>query len=111
MNKQEIEKAIELLKWVMEEPNHRMISDRSKERVYNIAISALQQQLTNGWIPVASGRLPEDGKKLLVDDGDGVFRGTYGNGYWWLYLKEGLRLSYSVIAWQPLAEPYKEVSE
>ena len=31
----------------------------------NIAISALQQQLTNGWIPVSS-RLPENEERVLI---------------------------------------------
>lgn len=52
MNKQE---AIERLK--------RMLFNNDSQQAceaINMAISALTQQLNNRWIPVSSGRLPED---------------------------------------------------
>ena len=58
MNKQEIEKAIELLKTV----KHTEIKYQS---ALDLAITALTQQLTNGWISVNEG-LPEINKDVQV---------------------------------------------
>ena len=54
MNKQEIEKAIETLedmKGVFDTRSHKQYSLSALD----LAISALEQQLTNGWIPVTDG--------------------------------------------------------
>ena len=54
MNKQEIEKAIETLKdmkGVFDTRSHKQYSLPALD----LAISALEQQLNNGWIPVSDG--------------------------------------------------------
>jgi hypothetical protein len=128
MNKQEIEKAIELLKWVMEEPEGRILSDRSKEMVYPLAISAITQQLNNGWIPV-SERLPEERGYYLVtyhEWSNGNYLPEHDNTYvrrlryidctnyvGWSYPKccdERVEadMHREVLAWTELREPYKE---
>jgi hypothetical protein len=135
MNKQEIEKA---LSWVKEVINHQVferatyedtygtgdLSEEERKEVYeemdnNINLfktiqCALTQQLNNGWIPV-SERLPkEDGNylvamkhkefnqtKVISMDFNGEFLfNDYFEKAWW-----------EVTAWQPLPEPYKDVSE
>ena len=54
MNKQEIEKAIETLKdmkGVFDTRSHKQYSLSALD----LAISALEKQLNNGWIPVTDG--------------------------------------------------------
>ena len=58
MNKQEIEKAI----YVMKNIKHLLvdvIGNKNNEKELDMAISALEQQLNGGWIPVTE-RLPEE---------------------------------------------------
>ncbi|NLZ83217.1 MAG: hypothetical protein GX915_06105 [Clostridiales bacterium] len=52
MNKQEIQKAVNHLTML------RRLDSGEKKGLYDMAISALTQQLNNGWIPV-SERLPD----------------------------------------------------
>lgn len=52
MNKQEIEKAIDILM------DDREWQEGEGYEAYNLAISALRQQLTNGWIPENNGYAP-----------------------------------------------------
>lgn len=150
MNKQEIEKAIEFLSRYKDDEvyTEQCISS------HMMAISALQQQLTNGWIPVTE-RLPkkayESGisKDVLVtlvwnesmeinnNQYIGHFDERLYNDYlkeieendldigeilnlcWTVYKKGGcspnscieLTKHRSVIAWHPLPQLYKEVSE
>jgi hypothetical protein len=120
MNKQEIEKAIETLKdfnecvRVKADGAYATI-DFVEARV--LAISVLQQQLTNGWIPV-SERLPDSDVSTRVYatiryKETGHIR-TDRLHWFFGYFKNlnGSRLSekYEVIAWKPdrLPEPYKE---
>lgn len=74
----------------------------------------LRKKYNDGWIP-CSERLPEAGKRYLVSaiwkDKDfekaAVYDAVYGSdGLWHSYNYEPV--SYKVIAWQPLPEPYKE---
>lgn len=103
MNKQEIEKAIELLKrstlldWEFTTEEH--------DKALKLAISALEHQLTNGWIPV-SDRLPnKEGWYLISIHKNWVpVTDEFKNGHFMFYA--GM-----TEAWQPLPEPYKEVSE
>ena len=86
-------------------------------------ISALEQQLTNGWIPVSSGRLPEDtdGDDLATvyvcmkfkdspfGNDDAVYQDVVDfmtDKKIWL-----IEDDFEVTAWRPRFEPYKEVSE
>ena len=115
MNKQII-KAIEALielEIIENEPRFEMARA--------MAISILEKQLTNGWIPCKE-MLPEKRREVLVEIKlNGYYSiviGSYckifgkweiGNdvmGYDW---EE--EMVDEVIVWQPLPEPYKEVSE
>lgn len=74
MNKQEIEKAIETLQDIHDVAEARMKAGDSRGLIYIpqdklkdliTTISALQQQLTGGWIPVTE-RLPENDNPVDV---------------------------------------------
>ena len=60
MNKQEIQKAINHLTML------RRLDSGEKKSIYDVAISALTQQLNNGWIPVSSGLFPETNKTVQI---------------------------------------------
>ena len=71
-------------------------------------------EYNDGWIP-CSERLPEAGKRYLVSaiwkdkdfEKSAVYDAVYGSdGLWHSYNYEPV--SYKVIAWQPLPEPFKE---
>jgi hypothetical protein len=117
MNKQEIEKAIEYFIGFQ-----GFINDKddatftiNKEAV-KTAISALQQQLTGGWIPVSSGIYPKEilQRVLATLKNEMVLEVWYisnefkhhetipGGG-----LKKVSEFN-PVVAWQPLPEPWKE---
>lgn len=83
----------------------------------NLAIAALEKQIDNGWI-LCSDRLPKVGKRYLVSviwkdelynyRKPAVYDAVYGaDGLWHSYNYEPV--SYEVIAWQPLPEPYQPV--
>jgi len=107
VNKQEIEKAISHLTMLCK------LDGKSKQPFYELAISALTQQLNNGWIPV-SERLPDKGGYYLVGTRYETPRVMIGFYYAelkiWNYWMSQLPIQ-SVIAWQPLPEPYKEETE
>lgn len=74
----------------------------------------LRKEYNDGWIP-CSERLPEAGKRYLVSaiwkdkdfEKSAVYDAVYGSdGLWHSYNYE--LVSYKVIAWQLLPEPYKE---
>jgi hypothetical protein len=94
---------------------------RSEITTFKLAISALTQQLNNGWIPVTE-RLPEEfecrdgyidpSNYVLTQDKSGYFhvsrywahrRSAPINIYPWIDLK----YEYEIVAWQPLPESYK----
>jgi hypothetical protein len=93
-----------------------------------LAISALEKQLNNGWIP-CKDRLPEETGRYIVtyhEWSDGNYLPKYDDIYVkvWRYRKEEQYTGFvyptgcnieaeqdthrEVIAWQPLPEPYKE---
>ena len=74
MNKQKIEKAIETLKAYM--PNESFFHTEERER-FDLAISTLQQQLNNGWIPV-NEKLPDGDYPVIVT----ARRNDGARGYW-----------------------------
>jgi hypothetical protein len=73
------------------------------------AIAHMEHQLNDGWIPV-SEKLPQINEDVLVtyENGDIAidFIQEDGNWFW-----EDIEQSLIVTAWQPLPEPYREVSE
>ena len=120
MNKQEIEKAIEVLRGIY--PSQKAIKTGEYDHVADAlddAISSLEHQLTNGWISVSES-LPEENIDGITDDflpynvslkfkyGECVRTYQFGQGRWW---KNGDDMTAYVIAWQPLPPKYKEVSD
>jgi hypothetical protein len=112
MNKQEIEKAISNINYGLHYETCGDMVIITKLSAH-IAISALEHQLTNGWIPV-SERLPEKGGYYLIGTQYETPRVMIGFYYAelnvWNYWMSQLPIL-SVIAWQPLPEPYKEETE
>jgi hypothetical protein len=110
MNKQEIEKAIyELGKFATGETYDTEYTDLS---IFDLAISALEQQLTNGWIPV-SERLPEEGRYLVTTVYGEVKESKFDLEKWWQIDNSTISLAWEeepikVVAWQPLPEPYRD---
>lgn len=136
MNKQEIEKA---LSWVKEVINHQVfkratyedtygtgdLSEEERKEVYeemdnNINLfktiqCALTQQLNNGWIPV-SERLPKEGRYLVTTVYGEVKESEFDLKKWWQIDNSTISLEWEeepikVVAWRPLPEPYKNISE
>ena len=77
-------------------------------------VQEVAEEYNGDWIP-CSERLPEAGKRYLVSaiwkdkdfEKSAVYDAVYGSdGLWHSYNYEPV--SYKVIAWQPLPEPYKE---
>ena len=77
-------------------------------------VQEVTEEYNGGWIP-CSERLPEAGKRYLVSaiwkdkdfEKSAVYDAVYGSdGLWHSYNYEPV--SYKVIAWQPLPEPFKE---
>ena len=115
MNKQEIEEAIDYFKNARIDYSN-VESGVIAERVCNMAISALTQQLNNGWIPV-SERLPEEKESPITNDyytyevtyisriGIDIRYYSFGGGHWWhgCACMDGY-----VTAWRERPEPYKE---
>ena len=110
MNKQEIKEAIEYFK-----------ADTFLDKHIKLAISVLEQQLTNGWIPCKE-RLPSfndvcDITRNGVVIEDVIYQGINdGEDTWLVHSSSGdykYIPVYSAIAWRNhiIPEPYKEVSE
>ena len=77
-------------------------------------VQEVAEEYNGGWIP-CSERLPVAGKRYLVSaiwkdkdfEKSAVYDAVYGSdGLWHSYNYEPV--SYKVIAWQPLPEPFKE---
>lgn len=124
MNKQEIEKAI----YVMKNIKHLLvdvIGNKNNEKELDMAISALEHQLNGGWIPI-SERWPDksgyylttyrewtDGNYLPKYDDTRVKILRYQEAVFRLPVccdkKAEQDTHREVIAWMPLPEPWKEV--
>lgn len=131
MNKQEIEKAISLLKsdigvldnYLKKHPlviSHYLEKDRCIEnqliKDMEFTISVLEHQLANGWIPV-SERLPDVHKRYLVSMKHKSLNDTfidcryYDPDYQFEYQDDFERYNWEVIAWQNLPKLYREIQE
>lgn len=113
MNKQEIEENISILKSII--PEYKKRGRTFGVNALNTAISALEQQLNNRWIPV-SERLPKVHERYLVNMKHKSLNETFidcryfYSDYQFEYRDDFERRNWEVIVWQPLPEPYKEES-
>lgn len=113
MNKQEIEKAIKILKV---HSSHITDINLDAKNAFILAISALEHQLTNGWIPVTE-RLPDVHKRYLVSMKHKSLNDTfidcryYDPDYQFEYHDSFERHNWEITAWQNLPGPYKEEEE
>lgn len=104
MNKQEIENIATQIETLSNMLTLHGLSDRQMIAIH-AGISALEQQLNGGWIPV-SERLPEKGGWYLVTTEEmkvDLAHWFFGEGW-----KRGHNSNSKVIAWQPIPGPYKE---
>ena len=90
-------------------PNGNVTCELIQE-VIDMAISALEKQEQDRWVPVTE-RLPEEPDEVLVTDGDGEIR----HAVYCHVCKKDVFITYEesmtihqVIAWRPLPEPYTE---
>jgi hypothetical protein len=105
-----IERALELLpqmrdsEWITAlGQKTALYTDEAKE-AFNMAISALEKQEEDRWIPVTE-RLPEkEGCYLVTVKNDHERR--YSKTAW--YSGDGWFARQDIIAWRPLPEPYTE---
>jgi len=119
MNKQEeLKETIEILEMYVSDWNRASADEYPRftdelGHACNFALSILQQQLNNRWIPV-SEQLPDKGGYYLVGTQYETPRAMVGFYYTarneWNYWMSQLPIM-SVIAWQNLPEPYKEETE
>ena len=114
MNKQEeIKEAIAILKKYVSDWNcasadeYPLFTDKLGHAC-NFSVSALQQQLTNGWIPVSEHE-PETGSDMLVCTVNREVIHAYysGDKKWHIANYYSKIIQADVIAWQPLPESYK----
>lgn len=114
MNKQEIEKAIEYFR-------AGNFLGKSMDKHINVAISALEHQLTNGWIPASQP--PENNRhksgepiefNIILLGGIVATTGCINNeGIWgWMDWEDYrfIPIGGEVLYWRPLPEPPKGVS-
>ena len=90
-----------------------LLNDKEKEAV-DLAISALEKQEQDRWIPIAE-RMPEENDFVLVTvSGEDVrgceWKDSMALAVWtnqWNLVDANL-VSYTISAWRPLPEPYTE---
>lgn len=102
------DEAIEILKNMKWSITTKFNAVNNSTRALDLAISALEKQEQDRWIPVTE-RLPEYGQVVMwCNENGSVFSSaiTYKRGDDWAI---GKRHRYkSVLAWRPLPEPYTE---
>ena len=113
-----IERALELLpqmrdsEWITAVGQVTAIYTDEAKEVFNTAISALEKQEQDRWIPVTE-RLPEEDCECRVTEGDfkSVFDCNWNNHKKqfevWSAYEDDYVLVANVIAWKPKEEPYK----
>lgn len=77
------------------------------EYMYDLLVETLEKQLTNGWIPCIE-KYPEECERVIVWDSlnNRIAIAYFSCPHW-----EADDGRINVIAWQPLPEPYKKVSD
>ena len=102
----EIEKTIKHLTML------RRLDSGEKKHLYDLAISALEAQQVDMWIPITwlcEETYPEPFKEVIFTDGDYIYIGCCdSDGKWTSTNQENSINVYDVKAWKPLPEPYKE---
>ena len=79
---------------------------RLVEDALNQAISALEKQEQEKWIPVME-RLPEDGERVLITYDKNVIRATWDQMRGNFYDTNAMSLDKDLVsAWRPLPDPY-----
>lgn len=115
----EIEKTIKRLNILKTDIEHNLvkgnlikrdlISSKELAELLTTAISALEKQLNGGWIPCRE-KLPEKGGYYLVSTQYETPRVMIGFYFIelaiWNYWMSNCQIN-SIIAWQPLPEPFK----
>ena len=105
----EKEKAIRLLKTKKGQPS----TDYQLAEALQMAVSALEKQEQDRWIPVTE-RLPEEDCSCRVTEGDfkSVFDCSWSNHQKqfevWSYYNDCYMPITNVTAWKPIEEPYTE---
>jgi hypothetical protein len=125
-NMNDIEKLIEYIK---DHSNNYLGSKTTLKEIetfeymYDLLIGTLEKQLSGGWIPFETEydedlkmdmlqcEIPEDEEEILVTDGKSVWSDTFMRDGMECYLDSGNDLIITVIAWQPLPEPFREVEQ
>lgn len=117
----DIEKALDFFKntlkinVVLGRRNGKEKVIKQAQESFDTAIKCMEHQLTNGWIPVSSGRLPEAYRDkygelipflVCINETEYPFRAFYNGKKW----GDGM-FELNVIAWQTLPEPYKEFTQ
>ena len=108
-----LEELIEKSYYEFTEGSHHAGIRNSAYRKVNKIIHKVAEEYNNGWIP-CSERLPEEYGDYLIWWTDITGKQYYeiteydpSNG-WIGDIPQAVEGKYSVIAWQPLPEPYKE---
>ena len=79
-----------------------------KQEVIDLAISALEKQEQDKWIPVTEA-LPEENGTYLACYEDATVLLDWFNGKWFFYrTNPAVEETGTIIAWRPLPEPYTE---
>lgn len=111
MNNQEIEKAIEI---ILYHSSHIPDCDLCSKRAFELAISALEQQLNGGWI-FCEDRMPNvDNIMVLIQDKYGdLALAIYKDGNFYFLnhtntmLIKGSKIK-NVVAWHFLPKPWED---
>ncbi|BCK01623.1 hypothetical protein [Anaerocolumna chitinilytica] len=109
MNK-EIEHAIEDLKWVMEEPNYRILDREDIKEIYPLAITALEAQQADRWVPLWK-KMPDNYSEVYVTTQIGeVYHLFYSNNQFRFGNYSSDLICHSTIDWMPfyIPKPWKE---
>jgi len=90
-------------------PNGNVTCELIQE-VIDMAISALEKQERDRWIPVTE-RLPEENGRYIICYEDATTFLDYFNGKWFFPLGKhamACEETGTIVAWRPLPEPYTE---
>ena len=98
-------KAIKMLKTIL---GTVYLGNRKFIEAVEKAISALEKQEQDRWIPVTE-RLPEENGTYLACYEDATVLLDWFNGKWFFYrTNPAVEETGTIIAWRPLPEPYTE---